>query len=86
MTSGCKLFLINYDKIFQDHRYSKYMKKLHVYLHHKNIDVSTVKELYRRWRPNQEIPVGNKNHLALGDIMEAIDELKYFVKVGFINP
>lgn len=64
---------------------AKYMKDLHVYLHHKNIDVSSIKELYHRWRPGQEIPVGNKGHRALDDILEAIDELKYFVKVGFIN-
>ena len=66
--------------IGQDRRFMvKYMPKLEAYLHYRNIDVSTLKELARRWRP--ELVDGFKKaqrHTALADILESIDELKYY--------
>ena len=55
------------------------MPKLEAYLHYRNIDVSTLKELARRWRP--ELVDGFKKaqqHTALADILESIEELKYY--------
>ena len=66
--------------IGQDRRFMvKYMPKLEAYLHYRNIDVSTLKELARRWRP--ELVDGFKKaqqHTALADILESIEELKYY--------
>ncbi len=66
--------------IGQDRRFMvKYMPKLEAYLHYRNIDVSTLKELARRWRP--ELVDGFKKaqkHTALADILESVDELKYY--------
>jgi len=66
--------------IGQDRRFMvKYMPKLEAFLHYRNIDVSTLKELARRWRP--ELVDGFKKaqkHTALADILESIEELKYY--------
>ncbi len=66
--------------IGQDRRFMvKYMPKLEAFLHYRNIDVSTLKELARRWRP--ELVDGFKKaqkHTALADIEESIEELKYY--------
>ncbi len=71
------------NSIGQDRRFLvKYMPELEAYFHYRNLDVSTLKELARRWRP--ELLEGfNKKaaHLALDDIRESIDELKYYRKV-----
>ncbi|XP_008191053.1 oligoribonuclease, mitochondrial isoform X2 [Tribolium castaneum] len=66
----------------------KYMPRLHEYLHYRIIDVSTVKELCRRWNPDvyKEAPKKAFSHRALSDIKESIEELKYyksrFFKIG----
>jgi oligoribonuclease len=55
------------------------MPQLEAYFHYRNLDVSTLKELAARWRP--ELKDGFKkanNHTALADIMESIEELKYY--------
>jgi oligoribonuclease len=55
------------------------MPALEAFFHYRNLDVSTLKELARRWRP--ELPAGFKKaqlHTALADIHESIDELVYY--------
>lgn len=57
------------------------MKKLDEYLHYRIIDVSTIKELARRWAPQVFDKVVKKNsHRALDDIKESIEELKLYRK------
>lgn len=64
----------------QDRRFmAKTMPRLEAFFHYRNLDVSTLKELARRWKP--ELIDGFKKqqkHTALADIMESIDELKYY--------
>ena len=66
--------------IGQDRRFLvKYMPKLEAFFHYRNLDVSTLKELARRWRP--ELVSGFKKaqkHTALADIHESIDEMAYY--------
>ena len=73
--------------IGQDRRFmAKYMPKLEAYFHYRNVDVSTLKELCKRWHP--ELVKGftkNQAHTALADIEESIEELKYY-REKFIVP
>lgn len=66
--------------IGQDRRFMvKYMPELEAYFHYRSIDVSTIKELTRRWKP--EILSGFEKkgvHLALDDIRESIEEMRYY--------
>ncbi|USS94114.1 oligoribonuclease [Buchnera aphidicola] len=63
----------------------KYMPKLESYFHYRNIDTSTIQELYKRWKNNQAKKFHKKNqHSALQDIQESIDEL-IFYKKNFFN-
>jgi oligoribonuclease len=66
--------------IGQDRRFLvKYMPRLEAFFHYRNIDVSTLKELARRWRP--EVVDGfskRQAHTALADVHESIDELEYY--------
>ncbi len=68
------------NSICQDRRFlARYMPRLEAYLHYRNLDVSTLKELARRWRP--EIAKGlakQGKHEALADIHESIEELRYY--------
>ena len=68
------------NSICQDRRFmARSMPKLEGYFHYRNLDVSTLKELARRWKP--EIMAGMKKHgkhEALADIYESIEELKYY--------
>lgn len=67
------------NSIGQDRRFLyKYMPQISEYLHYRNIDVTSIKEIAKRWYP--ELPAFNKleKHQALDDIIESIDELKYF--------
>ncbi|EDQ01985.1 oligoribonuclease [Shewanella benthica] len=68
------------NSIGQDRRFlNKYMPKLEDYFHYRNIDVSTIKELTRRWKP--ELMDGftkQGTHKALVDIQESIAELQYY--------
>jgi oligoribonuclease len=72
--------------VSQDRRFlNRYMPELEAYFHYRHIDVSTLKELAKRWKP--EITRGyNKksSHLALDDIRDSIDELRYYRR-HFIN-
>ena len=68
------------NSICQDRRFlARHMPRLEAYCHYRNLDVSTVKELARRWKP--EIVKGlvkHGKHEALADIYESIEELKYY--------
>jgi len=68
------------NSICQDRRFlARWMPKLEDYFHYRNLDVSTLKELCKRWQP--EIAKGwvkQGKHEALADIYESIDELKYY--------
>ena len=68
------------NSICQDRRFlANYMPLLEAFFHYRNLDVSTLKELAKRWKP--EILAGFKKaqaHTALADIHESIDELAYY--------
>ncbi|MDR2991406.1 MAG: oligoribonuclease [Burkholderiaceae bacterium] len=66
--------------IGQDRRFLvKYMPRLEGYFHYRNVDVSTLKELARRWRPGlAEGFKKRQSHTALADVHESIDELIYY--------
>ena len=56
----------------------RYMPHLEAFLHYRNVDVSSIKELVRRWYPSVEIPSKRKAHRALDDIFESIEELRFY--------
>jgi oligoribonuclease len=60
------------------------MPKLNEYLHYRNIDISTMKELYKRWYPEKPLFQKKETHTALSDILESIDELKFYRKNIFV--
>jgi oligoribonuclease len=66
--------------IWQDRRFlSLYMPTLEDYLHYRMVDVSSIKELVQRWRPDLMGGFSKKNeHTALADIRESIEELRYY--------
>jgi oligoribonuclease len=68
------------NSVCQDRRFlARYMPQFESYFHYRNLDVSTLKELARRWRP--ELIAGltkQGRHEALADIYESIEELKYY--------
>jgi oligoribonuclease len=68
------------NSICQDRRFmARGMPKLEAFFHYRNLDVSTLKELARRWKP--ELASGFKKHqkhTALADIIESIEELRYY--------
>jgi oligoribonuclease len=70
------------NSICQDRRFlARWMPKLEAHFHYRNLDVSTLKELVRRWKP--EVLKGfskEGKHEALADILESIEELKYYRK------
>ncbi|MSZ46602.1 MAG: oligoribonuclease [Actinobacteria bacterium] len=59
---------------------NKYMPNLDQHLHYRNIDVSSIKELTRRWYPRVyfQLPKKDGGHRALADILESIQELQYY--------
>ncbi len=73
------------NSVWQDRRFlTRYMKELEGYLHYRLIDVSTVKELTRRWYgPDRQAPRKDKAHLALDDIRESVAELQHYRKAVF---
>ncbi len=66
--------------ICQDRRFLyNYMPELEKFFHYRHIDVSTIKELLVRWKPEKKmIREGESQHLALADIRDSIDELKHY--------
>ena len=67
---------------------NRYMPQLDSHLHYRNIDVSSVKELSRRWFPRVYFNLPSKagGHRALADIRESIKELQYYRKTVFVVP
>ncbi|MBB2974587.1 oligoribonuclease [Microbacterium endophyticum] len=68
---------------------AKYMPRVDRWLHYRNVDVSSVKELSRRWYPRAyfNAPEKNGGHRALADILESIRELAYYREAVFVpNP
>lgn len=68
------------NSICQDRRFlARYMRELESYLHYRNLDVSTVKELAKRWRPGLADGFEKQGtHRAMDDIRESIQELRYY--------
>jgi oligoribonuclease len=66
----------------------KYMPKFMEHLHYRIVDVSSVKELCKRWFPKEfsQIPSKKLTHRALDDIKESIEELKYYRENIFKSP
>jgi oligoribonuclease len=64
------------------------MLKLNEYLHYRTVDVSSIKELTRRWYPKTYFaaPAKTGNHRALGDIRDSIAELAYYRQTVFTGP
>ncbi len=76
------------NSIGQDRRFlAKYMAELEAFFHYRNLDVSTLKELAKRWRPEvYNAFKKQQRHTALADVQESIDELvhyrEYFLKLA----
>src|SRR3990172_8808684 len=68
------------NSICQDRRFlARWMPKLEAYFHYRNLDVSTLKELVKRWKPELAKGMTKRGkHEALADIYESIDELRYY--------
>ena len=68
------------NSIGQDRRFLvKYMPKLEAFFHYRNLDVSTLKELARRWKPDAYASFKKaQRHTALADVHESIDELAHY--------
>lgn len=74
------------NSVGQDRRFLvKYMPKLEAFFHYRNLDVSTLKELSKRWRPEVYASFKKQQrHTALADVHESIDELEHYRK-HFLN-
>ena len=68
------------NSICQDRRFlARWMPELEAFFHYRNLDVSTLKELCKRWRPDVARGfIKDTRHEALADIHESIEELKYY--------
>jgi oligoribonuclease len=67
------------NSICQDRRFlHREMPELESYFHYRNLDVSTIKELVRRWSPEKDQYGKDSRHLALDDIRDSIEELRYY--------
>lgn len=68
------------NSICQDRRFlARWMPKLEAYFHYRNLDVSTLKELVKRWKPSIANGVNKQGkHEALADVYESVEELKYY--------
>lgn len=73
------------NSICQDRRFlARYMPELEAFFHYRNLDVSTIKELARRWKPEALSGFSKKGtHLALDDIRESIAELEHYRETFF---
>jgi len=75
------------NSVWQDRRFlERYMPRLEAFLHYRNIDVRSIKELVKRWYPTIPTFKKKKAHLAMSDIEESIKELKYYREKVFIQP
>lgn len=68
------------NSICQDRRFlARHMPRLEKFFHYRNLDVSTLKELAKRWAPDVAAGLAKQSaHLALADIRESIEELRYY--------
>ena len=74
------------NSVWNDRRFlDKEMPLVADYLHYRMVDVSTIKELARRWYPKVDKYRKKLSHLALDDILESIEELQYFRQKVFQN-
>jgi len=66
---------------------AKYMPRVDNHLHYRSVDVSSIKELSRRWFPRAyfQSPTKNGGHRALADILESIRELEYYRRAVFVG-
>ena len=66
---------------------AKYMSDVDQWLHYRNVDVSSIKELARRWYPRVffQAPAKDGGHRALADILESIRELRYYREAIFVD-
>ncbi len=74
------------NSIGADRRFlARYLPEIENFLHYRSIDVSTVKELARRWRPQayKQAPEKKKSHRALDDIYESLEELRWYRREFF---
>lgn len=77
------------NSVHQDRAFlGRYFPAVERHLHYRNVDVSTVKELVRRWYPTafEGRPKKKAKHRALDDIRESIEELRYYRQVAFRAP
>lgn len=74
------------NSIGQDRRFmARTMPELEAYFHYRNLDVSTIKELCKRWRPEVARSFAKRSaHTALADIEESIDELRHYRQHFFV--
>jgi oligoribonuclease len=67
------------NSVWQDRRFlAKHMPQLEGFFHYRIIDVSSIKELVRRWYPALSAYEKKKSHMALEDIYESVNELKFY--------
>ena len=66
---------------------ARHLPEIDNFLHYRSIDVSTVKELARRWQPPvyEGAPDKVKGHRALDDIVESLEELRWYRRAGFVG-
>ena len=75
------------NSVHQDRRFlARYMPEVEAWLHYRNIDVSTIKELAIRWYPKKYAarPTKKGSHRAMDDLLESIEELKYYRSALFL--
>ncbi len=74
------------NSIGTDRRFlKKYMPSLNEYCHYRNIDVSSFKEMIKRWYPNDPQYQKRNTHKAMDDIRESIEELRFYRQHYFVN-
>ena len=77
------------NSIGTDRRFlAAHLPEVETYLHYRSVDVSTIKELARRWYPEavSAAPRKRGSHRALGDIVESVEELRYYRQAVFRPP
>ena len=75
------------NSVHHDRRFlARHMPKLHEYLHYRLVDVSSIKELVKRWYGPARFPAKKECHRALDDIRESIEELKFYRRKYFKAP
>lgn len=76
------------NSIGTDRRFlARHLPEIDDFLHYRSIDVSTVKELARRWQPSvyEDAPAKAGGHRALDDITESLEELRWYRRAGFLG-